>query len=193
VPSSRPDLTTDSDRADSYLVEAQCGCKGFEINQWCQHLDRLGEWKRARIEMERAVKHPFKVLAIRQPWAWLVVNGPKDVENRSRKIKFKGLCLIHASLKPDDDCNTIMHELEERHGITIPPDELKFGGIVGAVEFGRPVEKFPSMWFQGPFGYPVLQRTALDFEPMTGQLGFFNAPAHVCRKFAHLRYEPIET
>jgi hypothetical protein len=29
----------------------------------------------------------MKVLVVRQPWAWLIVNGFKDIENRSWKTK----------------------------------------------------------------------------------------------------------
>lgn len=39
----------------------------------------------------------MKALSIRQPWAWLIVNGFKDIENRSWDTKYRGLVLIHAS------------------------------------------------------------------------------------------------
>lgn len=37
------------------------------------------------------------VLSVRQPWAWLMVNNLKDVENRSWYTKFRGRLYIHAS------------------------------------------------------------------------------------------------
>jgi hypothetical protein len=44
-------------------------------------------------------KPPQKAISIRQPWAWLIVNGFKDVENRSWKTKYRGPVLVHAGRK----------------------------------------------------------------------------------------------
>ena len=40
----------------------------------------------------------LKVLVVRQPWAWLIVNGYKDIENRSWRTRYRGALLIHARL-----------------------------------------------------------------------------------------------
>jgi hypothetical protein len=40
---------------------------------------------------------PLRVLALRQPWAWLVAFGMKRIETRTRATKFRGLVAIHAS------------------------------------------------------------------------------------------------
>lgn len=39
----------------------------------------------------------MKYLTVRQPWAWLLVNGHKDIENRSWPTKYRGPLLIHAA------------------------------------------------------------------------------------------------
>ena len=39
----------------------------------------------------------LKVIVVRQPWAWLIVNGFKDIENRSWKTRHRGPLLIQAS------------------------------------------------------------------------------------------------
>jgi hypothetical protein len=39
----------------------------------------------------------MKVLVVRQPWAWLIVNGHKDIENRSWRTRYRGTLLIQAS------------------------------------------------------------------------------------------------
>lgn len=39
----------------------------------------------------------MKALSIRQPWAWLIVHGGKDIENRSWHTKFRGRFLVHAA------------------------------------------------------------------------------------------------
>ena len=38
----------------------------------------------------------IKVLSIKQPWAWLIVNGFKDIENRTWATNYRGPMLIHA-------------------------------------------------------------------------------------------------
>lgn len=36
-------------------------------------------------------------LSIRQPWAWLILNGWKDIENRDWTTRVRGRILIHAA------------------------------------------------------------------------------------------------
>jgi hypothetical protein len=39
-----------------------------------------------------------KALTVRQPWAWAIIHGGKDVENRSRGTSHRGQIYIHAGL-----------------------------------------------------------------------------------------------
>lgn len=39
---------------------------------------------------------PMRALSVRQPWAWAICHG-KDVENRSRGTRYRGLLAIHSS------------------------------------------------------------------------------------------------
>ena len=43
----------------------------------------------------------MKALSIRQPWAWLIVNGYKDIENRNWRTNFRGRVYVHAGKRPD--------------------------------------------------------------------------------------------
>ena len=45
----------------------------------------------------------MRALSIRQPWAWLIVNGHKDIENRSWRTKYRGPFLVHAGLKVEKE------------------------------------------------------------------------------------------
>lgn len=47
----------------------------------------------------------MRALTVRQPWAWAIVHGGKDVENRSRNIAgtYRGPVAIHAGLAFDTD------------------------------------------------------------------------------------------
>ncbi len=40
----------------------------------------------------------MKALSVRQPWAWLIVNGYKDVENRDWNTKLRGQIWIHTGV-----------------------------------------------------------------------------------------------
>lgn len=44
----------------------------------------------------------MKALTIKQPWAELIINGLKDVENRSRLTHFRGRFAVHAGLRRAD-------------------------------------------------------------------------------------------
>ncbi|MBO9555576.1 hypothetical protein [Cellulomonas sp.] len=42
----------------------------------------------------------MRVLTVRQPWAWAIVHGGKDVENRVRPLgPYRGLVAIHAAVR----------------------------------------------------------------------------------------------
>lgn len=47
----------------------------------------------------------MKGISVRQPWAWSIIHGGKDVENRSRNIagSYRGPVAIHASKTVDED------------------------------------------------------------------------------------------
>lgn len=44
----------------------------------------------------------MRILTVRQPWAWALIHGGKDVENRSRNIAgdYRGPVAIHVSKTP---------------------------------------------------------------------------------------------
>jgi hypothetical protein len=114
----------------------------------------------------------FPVLSVRQPMAWFIMAGFKDIENRSKRLKYRGPLLIHAG-KSTEAC-TQMHldHFEETYGVCAP-DELDFGGIVGMVDMIDCVESHKSRWFKGPFGYVLANPRFPSFRPCPGQVGLF--------------------
>lgn len=43
----------------------------------------------------------MRVLTVRQPWAWAIVHGGKDVENRTRSLgPYRGTVAVHVSQRP---------------------------------------------------------------------------------------------
>lgn len=108
-------------------------------------------------------------LSIKQPWAWLIVNGHKNIENRDWPTKFRGEFLVHTGKKPDD----IDPEwFKTQFGIEIPKN-LPLGGIVGKATIVDCVSESQSPWFFGDYGFVLTDATVLPFHPCRGQLGFF--------------------
>ena len=115
----------------------------------------------------------MKALSIRQPWAWLIVNGPKDIENRRWYTSFRGPVLIHASTHFDLTSYQALVDLGER----MPPrSSFSLGGIIGCARVIDCVREHPSRWFEGPWGFVLAERKPLDFIGLRGQLGFFEVP-----------------
>ena len=120
----------------------------------------------------------LKVLSILQPWAWLIVHGYKDIENRNWHTRFRGEFVIHAGKKwgreqRDDLAFVRQHypdiELTGEH--TFP-----LGGIVGAAVMTDCVVQSDSQWFVGPYGFVLTQQRQVPFIPWRGQLGWFDIP-----------------
>jgi hypothetical protein len=113
-----------------------------------------------------------RALSIKQPWAWLIVNGYKDVENRSRRINYRGPLLIHAGLDKrwlQDDAAHI----KRKYGVDIP-DTLEFGGIVGVAEVVGCSDAHSSRWFvKGNFAWVLEKQRRLPFRLCKGALGLF--------------------
>lgn len=121
----------------------------------------------------------MKALSIMQPWAWLIVNGHKTIENRSWRCHYRGPILIHAGKKVDKDA---LQDLRDRWhpvlGTVLPneivaPGHIETGGIVGEAEIVDCVERSDDPWFVGRFGIVLRNATPLPFRPCKGALGFF--------------------
>lgn len=80
----------------------------------------------------------LRAWTVRQPWASAIVGrpggsgGPKDVENRTRQVKRRGLVLIHAGLKYDHARPPAPAVMGRWLGSDDAPREQAFGAIVGA-------------------------------------------------------------
>ena len=115
----------------------------------------------------------MRALSIRQPWAWLVVNGYKDIENRTWTSPFRGRIYVHAGRRMIADDYPAQRDYILRSGIVIP-ESLALGAIVGEVTITGCVDLSDSPWFCGPHGFtlaePLVYETPI---PCRGQLGFF--------------------
>lgn len=120
-------------------------------------------------------------LSIRQPYAWLIVNGIKPVENRTWPTRFRGRILIHASANyPKGEYAEDRTTYSERFGIQYPEREAMVGGIVGSATIVDCVQDHPSEWWIGPWGFVLEKPRAFDrLIPYKGALGIFKVPASV--------------
>lgn len=122
-------------------------------------------------------------LSIRQPWAWLIVQGHKPVENRTWSTRCRGPILIHASKGMTNDeyefVGDVLETIPELRalGIILPDRKLiERGGIVGVANIIGCVTDCESPFFSGPFGFMLDGAEPLPFMPFKGMLGFFNVP-----------------
>ena len=119
-------------------------------------------------------------LSIRQPWAWLILNAGKDIENRDWATNVRGHILIHASKGMTRDeyegaQDTLWDIHEDR--IRFPAfAELERGGFVGTVEIADCVAESSSPWFFGNYGFVLRDPKPMPFIPYKGRLGFFDVP-----------------
>jgi hypothetical protein len=114
-----------------------------------------------------------KALSIRQPYAWLIVNGLKDIENRNWPTNFRGDVLIHAGITyPMRDYADDAEIYGRRFG-AYPAREEMLGGIVGVATIVDCVATSDSEWFFGPYGFVLENARPLPMIPCKGALGFF--------------------
>jgi hypothetical protein len=112
----------------------------------------------------------IKCLSVRQPWAALVVDGVKDIENRSWPTDYRGPLLIHASLKPDTEAREQYQLCSEPRGAIIGCVEVVDCRQLSRAECGR------SKWAAHGQHHWIL-RNARRFRkpvPFTGKLRLFD-------------------
>jgi hypothetical protein len=118
----------------------------------------------------------MRALSVRQPWAWLIVNGYKDIENRNWPTSFRGRIYIHAGKRFDEGALAwvIEKRLMPTGANTSILRNLPHGGIVGEVDIIDCVCYSPSPWFIGRYGFVLANPKAYDGIILCkGRLGFF--------------------
>lgn len=127
----------------------------------------------------------MKALSIRQPWAWLIINAGKDIENRRWWTLYRGRVWIHAAkgitAREYDEAKYSVAMIDPK--IVIPEfNVLEKGGIIGEAEITGCVTESASPWFFGHYGFMLAHAMALPFTPCRGSLGFFDPPTDVVAK-----------
>ena len=116
----------------------------------------------------------MKCLSVRQPWAWLLVNGYKDIENRTWETRHRGPLLIHAGKTFDAAGYAwVTHSFSQ---IALPTiGSFPLGCIVGQVSVYAMSIWNISKWFEGPWGWRVRDAVAFaQTTPYRGRLKLFD-------------------
>jgi len=124
----------------------------------------------------------MKALSILQPWAWLIVNGHKDIENRSWPTHYRGRFLVHAGKKWGREQREDLDRVRSQFPHLVLPASFDLGGIVGSAAITDCVSESASPWFIGKWGFVLSQPRAWPVVPMRGQLGWFEVPEHVLHR-----------
>lgn len=121
------------------------------------------------------VRLPRQAISIRQPWAWLIVHGWKNIENRMWRTSYRGPVLIHASKgMTRDEYESCALFVAGFSTLRLAPFEmLERGGIVGVATILDCVDDHDSEWFCGEWGFVLADARPLPFFAFKGALSFF--------------------
>lgn len=116
---------------------------------------------------------PVVAISIKQPWAWLIVNGHKPVENRDWHASYRGPVLIHAGLAQPDLFK--LRDIADTFDVKLPAlKDMAFGAFIGRAEIVDCVTAHDSPFFDGPFGFVLANPVAFARPlPFRGSLGLF--------------------
>ncbi len=119
----------------------------------------------------------LRALTVRQPWAWAIVAGLKDIENRTWATRRRGRILIHAGRLDDAEA------LREFPAELPAPGELLRGYIIWSVELVDclPLAEVRSRWAIGPCCFVLRDAERLE-KPIriAGSLKFWRPESRLC-------------
>jgi len=130
----------------------------------------------------------MKALSLKQPWAWLVVEGMKDIENRKWATKYRGKILIHASKNWDAEGERWLYIKDCKGEIPMGGREIPmrhdpriiYGAIIGSADILNCVVESKSPWFVGPYGFVLANASRVEeITFCKGRLGFFEVPSTI--------------
>lgn len=145
-----------------------------------------------------------RALSLRQPWAWLVLNG-KGIENRPWRIHYRGDFYIHAAKgmeQEEYEAARVFAALVAPELVLPAPESLARSGIIGRARLvdiippcmappkgKRPLksvtrcEKHP--WhIAEQYGFVLADVRAVPFTPMAGSLSLFRIPQAIAERLA---------
>jgi hypothetical protein len=175
--------------------DAMRHCSAALKLQWLEALAREGvevgidPVRVSNDSVRAAIDLGARALSVRQPWAWLIVNGFKPFENRDWSPGNPARCwlgkqlarcapmtiLVHACKgMTEDEYDQAYFMAKGDYDITLPPmKDLPRGGIVGVVNVVRWHDERQPMAFSFGSGIELAHAAPHEFLPCKGALGFF--------------------
>lgn len=118
----------------------------------------------------------MKTISIQQPWAQLICEGVKDIENRTWPTKFRGRVLIHVGVKIDenaiDSIGRINGEIARKTWFDVNDKKFSLGAIIGSVEIVGCVFNNSSTWAEKTQG--VIDLYTKEFIPKINPKPVYN-------------------
>ncbi|MEM8629606.1 MAG: hypothetical protein AAGF74_00075 [Pseudomonadota bacterium] len=130
---------------------------------------------------------PYFALSVRQPWAWAIIHGGKDIENRTPGAVRAGrmvpgrICIHAATGMTEREYRWAVWKMGET-GVRVPlPSALVRRAIIGTVDVVDITEASESPWFGGPCGLVLQDPRPVAPIACAGALGYFewSADGHV--------------
>ena len=128
---------------------------------------------------------PTRALSVPQPWAFAILWGGKNIENRTWETQFRGRIWIHAPKSEwVDDIEYCLALVAGQKGISLEAAKAsyqakrKFSAILGSVELHRidHIDRLPqgdpllrNHWANGPFLWNLRKAEICSPRPMPGQ------------------------
>lgn len=137
------------------------------------------------------VSLPRVALSVRQPWAWAIIHGGKDIENRTdgsvRAGRMRAMIgeriAIHAAKGMTREEYEDAAEFMDSIGVECPPAaDLERGGVIGSARLLGIVEQTDSKWFFGPRGLVLAEAAPCPFVGASGELGMFSWSPNLARQ-----------
>lgn len=95
-------------------------------------------------------KLPTRVLSVKNPWAYLICSGIKDIENRYWKTNFRGTVFINVPSKPAAEPYQLFADeqadIVDERMFEILKSYNEVSRVIGSVEIVDCVENHSSIW-----------------------------------------------
>lgn len=142
----------------------------------------------------------MKVITVKQPHAWAIIHGGKNVENRNWAPKVRPARIaIHAGLGQDNDHAAWSFIGRQEPGFVTALPHLHHGAIIGVVDLidchmPNPLIQVPPCRHYGcePWGRDVISHWVLSNPvpcypiPCKGKLGLWTVPDDIAERLAAL-------
>jgi hypothetical protein len=132
----------------------------------------------------------LRVLTIRQPWAYAIMELGKDVENRTWPTEYRGPLIVHSSVKPEPS-NILEPYVSKAVMSRLDDSEMALGAILGVVDLVDCIEDSTSKWADDPDDawHWILKNPRKLSKPIfcKGSLGLWKPPANAIDALKRLR------